>query len=72
AIDPARLQYLTNDRGQRMAVVVDIQTWDELIEALEDALDAADLLQTKEEEQELIPWEQVIAEYQAENPDAEV
>ena len=71
-IKDASLHYLTDNQGQRTAVVVDIQTWNEVIEALEDIEDAEEMRLARDEKDELIPWQQVIAEYRTEHPDANV
>ena len=68
----APLQYLTDKQGQRTAVVIDIDSWHELLEALEDAEDAEEMGRVRDEQDELISWQQVVAEYRAEHPDAEV
>ena len=66
------VQYLTDSKGQRTAVVVDIDAWNALIEALEDIEDAEEMLQARDEQDDLIPWEQVVQEYKAEHPDAKL
>ena len=71
-IKDASLRYLTDSQGQRTAVVVDIQTWNEVIEALEDVEDAEEMRLARDEKDELIRWQQVIAEYRTEHPDANV
>jgi len=71
-IKETSLRYLTNSEGQRTAVVVDIDLWNAMIEALEDAEDAAELERARDEDDELIPWQQVVAEYRDEHPDAQV
>jgi hypothetical protein len=43
-----------------------------LVEIIEDLEDAEELRQAKEEEDVLIPWEQIKAGYWAEHPDEEV
>ena len=68
----ASLRYLTNDQGQRTAVVIDLETWNQIIEALEDIEDADELRLARDEDDEVAPWHQVAEEYQAEHPDAKV
>ena len=68
----ASLHYLTNSQGQRTAVVVDIDAWNALIEALEDIEDAEEMTQARDEQDDLISWQQVVKEYEAEHPDAQV
>ena len=64
------MQYLIDSQGKCTAVLVDIHTWNKLLEALEDREDAEEMRKARDEEDELIPWQQVVAEYQAEHPDA--
>jgi hypothetical protein len=68
----AAVQYLTDSKGQRTAVVVEIDAWNALLEALEDIEDAEEMTQARDERDDLIPWEQVVREYKAEHPDAQV
>jgi len=63
-IKDASLQYLTDSQGRRTAVVMDIRTWNELIEALEDEEDAEEMRSARDEKDEQIPWQQVVAECQ--------
>jgi hypothetical protein len=71
-IKDASLQYLTDSQGRRTAVVMDIRTWNKLLEALEDEEDAEEMRSARDEEDEQIPWQQVVAEYRAEHPDAQI
>ena len=68
----ASLRYLTNEQGQRTAVVIDLETWNQIIEALEDIKDAEELRLARDEDDEVAPWPQVVEEYQAEHPDAKL
>ncbi len=68
----AFLRYLTDSEGRRTAVVVDIDLWKTLIEALEDAEDAQEIKQARDEQDDRIPWEQVVQEYRTEHPDARI
>ena len=68
----ASLQYVTNSQGQRTAVVIDLETWKHIVEVLEDAEDLDEMRLAREEQDDLIPWQQVVEEYQAEHPDAKV
>ena len=71
-IKDASLRYLTDSQGQCTAVVVDIQTWNKVVEALEDIEDAQEMRLARDEKDELIRWQQVVAEYRTEHPDANV
>ncbi len=56
-------QFLTNEKGERTAVVLPIAAYEELLELAEDAIalkEADDALAAIERgEDELIPWEQI-------------
>ncbi|MHB1548155.1 MAG: type II toxin-antitoxin system Phd/YefM family antitoxin [Acidimicrobiales bacterium] len=52
--------YVTR-RGRRVAVIVDAENYDDLVERAEDIVDRAEL-QAAREEDDFIPWEQVKAE----------
>ncbi len=56
-------QFLTNEKGERTAVVLPIAEYEELLELAEDAIalkEADDALAAIERgEDELIPWEQI-------------
>ena len=43
-----------------------------ILEMLENLEDAEELRQAKQEEDELIPWEQVVADYKGSHPEADV
>ena len=45
---------------------------EELLELLEDLEDAAEMEQAQHEDDELVPWEQVVADYRTSHPEAEV
>ncbi len=68
----ASLQYVTDSQGQRTAVVIDLETWKPIVEALEEAEDVDEMRLAREEKDELIPWQLVVEEYHAEHPDAKV
>ena len=61
AIDSARTShepvYVTR-RGRRVAVIVDADAYDTLVEAAEDAADRAELRLAREED-DFVPWEEV-------------
>jgi prevent-host-death family protein len=52
--------YVTR-RGRRVAVLVDAATYDALVEAAEDALDRAELLAARAED-DYVPWAEVKAD----------
>ncbi|MGH3848352.1 MAG: type II toxin-antitoxin system Phd/YefM family antitoxin [Pseudonocardiaceae bacterium] len=64
AIDSARAShepvYVTR-RGRRVAVIVDADAYDALVEAAEDAADRAELRLAREED-DFVPWEEVKAQ----------
>jgi hypothetical protein len=66
------VQFVVDHEGKRKAVQVDLETWEELLDLLEDLEDAAEMEQARDEDDELIPWEQVVADYQTGHPDADV
>ena len=68
----ASLRYLTNSEGKRTAVVVDIDAWEALIEALEDIEDAQEMERARDEGDDLIAWEQMVKDYGTEHPDAKI
>ena len=66
------IQFVVDSAGNRTAVQLDLAIWEELITLLEDLEDAADLQQARQEADDLIPWEQVVSEYQATHPEVDV
>lgn len=62
---------VTVSAGHEIAIL-DRAIWEEIVSLLEDVEDAAELRQAREEEDELIPWEQVKAEYLAAHSEADV
>lgn len=64
AIEQARTTgepvYVTR-RGRRVAVIVDAEDYDDLVERAEDVVDRAELRAAREED-DFVPWEQVKAE----------
>ncbi len=56
-------RYITNEKGERVGVILDIKEYERLLEALEDLEDlrAADetLAAIERGEEEPVPWEQV-------------
>ncbi|MDA8278998.1 MAG: type II toxin-antitoxin system Phd/YefM family antitoxin [Actinomycetota bacterium] len=52
--------YVTR-RGRRVAVIIDAEDYDDLVERAEDIVDRAEL-QAARKEDDFVPWEQVKAE----------
>jgi hypothetical protein len=65
-------RFVVDTQGNRQAVQLDLDTWEAVVALLEDLEDAEELRQARQEEDELIPWEQVKADYQASHPDADL
>ncbi len=65
-------QFVVDSDGNRKAVQLDLVVWEELITLLEDIEDAEEMAQARQEEDELIPWEQVISDYKATHPEPNV
>lgn len=63
------VQIVTDQNGEKKAALLDWAVWEELLTLLEDLEDAEEIEQIRHQEDELIPWEQVKAEYLAEHPD---
>jgi hypothetical protein len=59
------VQYVVDRDGQKTAVQLDLKTWRLLQEMLEDLADMAEIEQARQEQEETIPWEQVVTEYQS-------
>lgn len=59
------VQYVVDNKGEKTAVLFDLQTWQLLQEMLEDLEDMAEIEQARQEQEETTPWEQVVAEYQS-------
>ena len=55
-------QFLTNEKGERIAVVIDIEEYERLIEAVEDAEDVRAYDEVKASDEAPIPLEQALAE----------
>jgi len=50
-------RFVVDEHGQRTAVLLPVEEYDQLLEALEDRLDAADLEDAVREEPEFVPYE---------------
>ena len=55
-------QFLTNEKGERIAVVISIEEYEELIEKLEDAEDILAIEEAKASGEVPIPLEEALAE----------
>ena len=55
-------QFLTNEKGERIAVVIGIEEYEKLIEAVEDAEDVRAYDEAKASGEASIPLEQALAE----------
>jgi len=55
-------QFLTNEKGERIAVVIGIEEYEKLIEAVEDAEDVRAYDEAKASGEGSIPLEQALAE----------
>ena len=51
-------QYIVNERGERTAVLLPLDEYRRILEAIEDQLDAADLDEAVAAETDFIPYEQ--------------
>jgi len=55
-------QFITNEKGERVAVVVSIEDYEEMIETIEDLLDIRAVDEAKASGEVPIPFEQAMAE----------
>ena len=58
--------YVVNDRGEQTAVVLTVEEYRRLLEALEDRLDAEDLDEAASTETEFVPYDQARKQLRAE------
>ena len=61
-----KAQCVTDDQGKRL-VMLDVESWNELVELIEELEDSFHLLKSKGEE--TIPWEQAVEELRAQGID---
>lgn len=61
-------QIVLDSQGNRTAIQLDWQMWEQLQALLEDLEDAAEIEMARQEEDDLFDWEQVVADYQVEHP----
>lgn len=59
---PASPRFVTDDEGNRVAVIVDLAFYDELLEAFEELEDIRAYDEAKAEGSETIPFEQAMRE----------
>ena len=59
---PASTRFVTDDEGNRVAVIVDLAFYDELLEAFEELEDIRAYDEAKAEGGETIPFEQAMRE----------
>ncbi|HRQ38872.1 MAG TPA: hypothetical protein PLD25_13275 [Chloroflexota bacterium] len=60
-------QIVLDSQGNRTAIQLDWQMWEQLQSLLEDLEDAAEIEMARQEEDDLFDWEQVVADYQAQH-----
>lgn len=63
-------QFITNAGGQRVGVILEMDVYLKVVEALEDWLDRADFDEALAEPSEVIPFDQAIAEIERQRPAA--
>jgi hypothetical protein len=66
---PQSTHFMVDGEGNKKAVLLDIELWEELLRLLEDLEDAEEILRARAEQEEAIPWEQAKAELRAEGVD---
>ncbi len=57
-----QIEYVVDKDGQKKAVLVDYNVWEELLTRLEDLEDALEIQYLRDLNEETLPWEQVKAE----------
>ena len=65
-------QFVVDGSGNRKAVQLDLPVWEELLTLLEDLEDTGEIEQLQQEDDELIPWEQVVSDYKTAHPETDV
>ncbi len=51
------VRFVVNPSGQKSAVMVDLDVWEEIVSMLEDLEDAEEMKQAKMIREETIPWD---------------
>jgi len=64
-----KVQFVIDADGNRQAVQVEIAQWENIMNLLEEMQDTIELAQARQEKEDVVPWEQVKAEYLAEMPE---
>ncbi len=64
-----KVHFVVDNGGNKTAVMLDYNDWEELITLLEDIEDAVELSRSINSEEDLIPWEQAQAELRAKGID---
>jgi hypothetical protein len=57
-----KIQIVVDAKGNQSAISLDLEDWEQLLILLEEVEDANDILQAKQENEEIISWEQAKAE----------
>ncbi len=65
-------RFVVDAGGNRQAVQLDLDTWEAVLELLEDLEDVEEMRLARQENDELIPWEQVKTDYEAAHPNADL
>lgn len=65
-------QFVVDSTGNRKAVQIDLTVWEELITLLEDLEDSEEIELAREEDDELISWEQIVSDYKTTHSEADV
>lgn len=56
------VQFVVDSDGHKSAVLVNLDVWEQILTLLEDLEDAEEIRRAREEDEEIIPWEQVKAD----------
>ncbi len=51
------VRFVVNPSGQKSAVMVDLDVWEEIVSMLEDLEDAEEMKQAKMVREETVPWD---------------
>jgi PHD/YefM family antitoxin component YafN of YafNO toxin-antitoxin module len=57
-----RVQFVVNPEGQKSAVILSLEDWENLLTLLEDLEDAEEIRRARKDTEDTIPWKQVKAE----------
>lgn len=64
-----KAQFLIDKSGNKQAVVLDYAIWEEFLALLEDLEDAEEIRRLRESNEDVISWEEALAELRAEGVD---